>query len=60
LSTASPGRHAFLDILFGTFRNPAGYEHSTGFWDGASSRVVDMLLLRDVSKMGRNESHVSR
>jgi sterol desaturase/sphingolipid hydroxylase (fatty acid hydroxylase superfamily) len=50
----------FLDILFGTFRNPAGYEHSTGFWDGASLRVVDMLLLRDVSKMGRDGSHVSR
>ena len=40
----------FLDILFGTFRNPDGYEHSTGFWDGASSRVLDMLLLRDVSQ----------
>lgn len=40
----------FLDMLFGTFRNPAGYEHLTGFWDGASSRVVDMLLLRDVSR----------
>ncbi len=39
-----------LDLLFGTFRNPAGYEHSTGFWDGASSRVLDMLLLRDVSQ----------
>lgn len=40
----------FFDMLFGTFRNPIGYEHSTGFWDGASSRVVDMLLLRDVSQ----------
>jgi sterol desaturase/sphingolipid hydroxylase (fatty acid hydroxylase superfamily) len=38
------------DLLFGTFRNPAGYEHATGFWDGASARVVDMLLLRDVSE----------
>ncbi len=40
----------FLDLLFGTFRNPAGYEHATGFWDGASSQIVDMLLLRDVSQ----------
>ena len=39
-----------LDLLFGTFRNPVGYGHATGFWDGASSRVVDMLLLRDVSQ----------
>jgi sterol desaturase/sphingolipid hydroxylase (fatty acid hydroxylase superfamily) len=42
-----------FDMLFGTFRNPAGYEHATGFWDGASSRVVDMLLLRDVSQESR-------
>jgi sterol desaturase/sphingolipid hydroxylase (fatty acid hydroxylase superfamily) len=39
-----------FDILFGTFRNPAGYEHATGFWHGASSRVADMLMLRDVSE----------
>jgi len=25
------------------------HEHDTGFWHGASSRVTDMLLLRDVS-----------
>ena len=36
-------------MLFGTFRNPRGYEHETGFWHGASARVIDMLLLRDVS-----------
>lgn len=39
-----------IDLLFGTFRNPAGYEHATGFWHGASARVGDMLLLRDVSR----------
>ena len=49
-----------LDILFGTFRNPVGYEHTTGFWDGASSRVVDMLLLRDVSQKNGNEPDASR
>lgn len=38
-----------FDLLFGTFRNPAGHEHRTGFWHGASARVADMLLLRDVS-----------
>lgn len=38
-----------IDRLFGTYRNPAGYEHDTGFWHGASTRVADMLLLRDVS-----------
>lgn len=39
-----------FDIVFGTFRNPAGYEHATGFWHGASARVADMLMLRDVSE----------
>lgn len=38
-----------MDILFGTFRNPAGYEVETGFYTGASERVVDMVLFRDVS-----------
>jgi sterol desaturase/sphingolipid hydroxylase (fatty acid hydroxylase superfamily) len=38
-----------FDMLFGTFRNPPSYAPATGFYDGASGRVVDMLLLRDVS-----------
>ena len=38
-----------IDMLFGTFENPRGYEHATGFWNGASARVLDMLLWRDVS-----------
>jgi hypothetical protein len=37
-------------MLFGTFKNPADYELETGFYDGASARLVDMLLWRDVSK----------
>lgn len=39
-----------FDIVFGTFNNPEGYEAKTGFYDGASARVVDMLLFRDVSQ----------
>lgn len=39
-----------IDMLFGTFENPHGYEHATGFWNGASARVLDMLLWRDVSR----------
>jgi len=39
-----------FDIIFGTFRNPKGYEMDTGFYDGASARIIDMLLCRDVSK----------
>jgi sterol desaturase/sphingolipid hydroxylase (fatty acid hydroxylase superfamily) len=37
-----------FDILFGTFKNPKKYEHETGFYNGASSRVKDMLLFRNV------------
>jgi sterol desaturase/sphingolipid hydroxylase (fatty acid hydroxylase superfamily) len=38
-----------FDIVFGTFRNPAAFTSQTGFYDGASARVVDMLMLRDIS-----------
>ena len=39
-----------FDILFGTFKNPKTYSHDTGFYDGASGRMKDMLLFKDVSK----------
>ena len=39
----------FIDMLFGSFRNPAHHAPQTGFWHGASARVLDMLMLRDVS-----------
>jgi len=38
-----------FDILLGTFHNPQDFVTETGFYDGASSRVGDMLLWRDVS-----------
>lgn len=39
-----------FDILFGTFCNPKGYEHETGFYAGASDKILDMLLLKDISQ----------
>jgi sterol desaturase/sphingolipid hydroxylase (fatty acid hydroxylase superfamily) len=39
-----------FDMLFGTFKNPHGYEMETGFYPGASDRVGDMLLFKDVSQ----------
>jgi sterol desaturase/sphingolipid hydroxylase (fatty acid hydroxylase superfamily) len=45
-----------IDLLFGTFENPPHFEHATGFWDGASTRVLDMLLARDVSRPTSNRS----
>jgi sterol desaturase/sphingolipid hydroxylase (fatty acid hydroxylase superfamily) len=51
------GVHAFnysdlplWDIAFGTFRNPVAWEGETGFYRGGSSRVVEMLVGRDVSR----------
>ncbi len=38
-----------FDLLFGTFHNPRDFAAESGFYDGASSRLVDMLVFRDVS-----------
>jgi len=53
----SKGIHEFnysdlpiFDIIFGTFRNPKNYENEVGFYEGASSRLFDMLLFKDVSE----------
>lgn len=39
-----------FDIIFGTFKNPKTFVDETGFYEGASSRVLDMILFRDVTK----------
>lgn len=39
-----------IDLVFGTLRNPRDFELPTGFWDGASARVLDMLAGRDLSR----------
>lgn len=39
-----------IDMIFGTFKNPKNYQKETGFYNGASSRLKDMFLFRDVSK----------
>jgi len=38
-----------FDILFRTFHNPREFAVHAGFADGASSRLTDLLLARDVS-----------
>lgn len=38
-----------FDLLFGTLCNPRGFARATGFYDGASARVGDMLRFRDVA-----------
>lgn len=39
-----------FDILFGTFKNPPDFAEANGFYDGASLRLKDILLGRDVTK----------
>ena len=38
-----------FDMIFGTFHNPKGYEVETGFYQGASDKVSEMLLFRDIN-----------
>ncbi|MCQ8105268.1 sterol desaturase family protein [Methylomonas sp. SURF-2] len=44
-----------FDIVFGTFRNPAEFAGQTGFDPGASDRVWDMLMMRDVSRLSAQD-----
>lgn len=39
-----------IDMMFGTFHNPANFEHETGFFDGASSQHWALLALQDVAR----------
>jgi sterol desaturase/sphingolipid hydroxylase (fatty acid hydroxylase superfamily) len=41
-----------IDMIFGTFRNPENFAKETGFYDGASQRIGDMLIFKDVSRPG--------
>jgi sterol desaturase/sphingolipid hydroxylase (fatty acid hydroxylase superfamily) len=50
------GVHAFnyanlplIDLLFGTFKNPAVWEGEGGFYAGGSKKMLPMLIGRDVS-----------
>jgi sterol desaturase/sphingolipid hydroxylase (fatty acid hydroxylase superfamily) len=38
-----------FDLVFGTFHNPHDFAPQQGFYDGASARIGEMLLFRDVS-----------
>lgn len=48
------------DMLFGTFRNPRQLDNlACGFYEGASARILDMLIGRDVStpKLTERDTH---
>src|SRR5690606_4410767 len=44
------GDISIYDMLFGTWKNPRNFDYENGFYMGASSRISDMLLFKDVSK----------
>jgi len=44
------------DMVFGTFRNPEHFLQEQGFYAGASARVGEMLLFRDVTSPPRARS----
>ncbi|MEM8983008.1 MAG: sterol desaturase family protein [Pseudomonadota bacterium] len=48
-----------IDMLFGTFRNPSDYPDQAGFHDGASGRITDMLLWRDVTARNNNAGEMA-
>jgi len=43
------------DIVFGTFENTPELEPRTGFYHGASTRMVDLLIGRDVTRRPAGE-----
>jgi sterol desaturase/sphingolipid hydroxylase (fatty acid hydroxylase superfamily) len=45
---------AIFDILFGTFKNPERHNEETGFYMGASDKVGEMLLFKDISGPGED------
>ncbi len=49
------GDITIYDILFGTWKNPKDYENENGFYMGASSKIADMLLFRDIEAKDYND-----
>ncbi|TXN35208.1 hypothetical protein FVB32_11505 [Flagellimonas hymeniacidonis] len=49
-----------FDILFGTFKNPKTYEHETGFFHGASAKVLQMLMFKDLNKINGKKSKTAK
>jgi sterol desaturase/sphingolipid hydroxylase (fatty acid hydroxylase superfamily) len=38
-----------FDLLFGTFRNPKDFASEAGFYDGASAKMPQILVFRDIA-----------
>jgi sterol desaturase/sphingolipid hydroxylase (fatty acid hydroxylase superfamily) len=38
-----------IDMVFGTFKNPKSFQNETGYYLGASNKIIDMLRYKDVT-----------
>jgi sterol desaturase/sphingolipid hydroxylase (fatty acid hydroxylase superfamily) len=45
-----------FDLIFGTFHNPKTFEHETGFYEGASARIPEMLMFKEISGDNNNNT----
>lgn len=43
-----------FDIILGTFNNPKEFVNESGFYTGASSRIGDMLLFKNINRAQEN------
>ena len=48
-----------FDMFFGTFKNPKAFQLEAGFYPGASNRVVDMMLFKEISNNGNTEANAA-
>ncbi|TNE59347.1 MAG: sterol desaturase family protein [Sphingomonadales bacterium] len=48
-----------FDMIFGTFYNPKIFDGECGFYDGASGRIGDMLVGKDVSQLPRGQADLA-
>jgi len=39
-----------FDILFGTFNHPKSFSKDIGFYHGASTKIPEMLIFKDIAK----------
>lgn len=52
-----------FDILFGTFKNPKNFSKEVGFYDGASHKLKDILLCKDIyqqSELPKRENDLNK
>ena len=44
------------DLIFGTFRNPEDFQGENGFYDGASTQILDMITFKEVNEQQKKSA----